>query len=286
MDRLRKALAILVDESRGIKERLNLLMPNKGQPMVKGLGRAILTPILMIAYPDTYGVWNGTSEAGMRALGIFPNLPAGRAFGNRYVPVNDVLLRLSRDVEVDLWTLDGLWWNINVPASGVEESDSGQPSEESAEESDDEVLGPRSFSLERQLQEFLRENWERTPLASEWGIYEEDGEEVGYEYACAGAGSIDILAHHKTKPAWLVIELKRGRSSDTTLGQVLRYMGWVKAHLARAGEEVKGLIISHTGDQKLNYALAPISGVELMTYEVDFRLRQTGGAQGNARCGT
>ena len=241
--------------------------------MVKGLGRAILTPILMVTYPDRYGVWNGISEAGMRALRIFPDLPGGRAFGNRYVPVNEVLLRLSRDVGVDLWTLDALWWKMGAPEEVAEEGNVDRPSEVSGEELEEELPGISSFSLERQLQEFLRENWEKTPLTRDWLIYEEDGEEVGYEYACAGVGSIDILARHKTKPAWLVIELKRGRSSDTTLGQVLRYMGWVKAHLAKEGDEVTGLMISHTGDEKLSYALSPISGVELMTYEVDFRLK-------------
>jgi hypothetical protein len=102
--------------------------------------------------------------------------------------------------------------------------------------------------------------------------YEENGEEVGYEYVCE-VGRIDLLARHRKRSEWLVIELKRNQSSDTTVGQVLRYMGWVRRQLAKPGDKVRGLIIAHQADSSIQYALDSAPDVALNLYEVEFRLR-------------
>lgn len=45
------------------------------------------------------------------------------------------------------------------------------------------VLSVESFALERQLEVFLLENWERTPLAKEWAILSTPEEpEAGNQY--------------------------------------------------------------------------------------------------------
>ena len=277
MDRLRKALGILVDESRDVKDRLEVLLPKQGKPMVKGLGRAVITPILFVSHPDKYGVWNSPAEAGMKSVGLFPEFAWGASFGERYVKVNQVLLRVSQDLRVDLWTLDALWW-VMKDLDDVSMEDSGSAFEAVEPESilPREEEGAR-FGLEQHLHEFLRDNWDKTPLGKEWEIYEEDGEVVGYKYPCTGVGYADLVARHKNEPCWLVVELKRDQSSDVTIGQVLRYVGWVDTHLAKPNERVKGLIISHKGDKKLFYALKPPTDVDFMTYEVDFRLKATSG---------
>ncbi len=103
-------------------------------------------------------------------------------------------------------------------------------------------------------------------------MYQEDGDpEAGYEYP-TGIGRIDLLAKHRNEPRWLVVELKRNQSSDKTVGQVLRYMGWVKKHLAADEETVEGLVISHSGDEQLDYALAPVPAVKAKRYRVQFYL--------------
>lgn len=63
MPTLRKALAVLLDESRTIQERLP-----EALGMVEGLGKATATAILTTAYPDLYGVWNNTSEGALRKV--------------------------------------------------------------------------------------------------------------------------------------------------------------------------------------------------------------------------
>ena len=129
-----------------------------------------------------------------------------------------------------------------------------------------------TFGLERSLQEFLVENWKHTTLGNEWVLFEEDGEVVGSYYNTGEVGVIDLLAKHCRDKLWLVVELKKGRSSDVTVGQVLRYMGWVRRNLASEGENVKGLIISREIDRKLQYALDSQPNIKCMTYQVTFNL--------------
>ena len=134
------------------------------------------------------------------------------------------------------------------------------------------------FYLETYLHQFMRDNWESIELGQEWELHQEDGEVVGYEYKAGDIGYVDLLARHRSAPRWLVVELKRGQSSDATVGQVLRYMGWVKQNLASTGETVTGLIVAHSADAKILCALEYTIGVDLRLYEVDFRLISPGSA--------
>src|SRR4029077_10394435 len=127
-------------------------------------------------------------------------------------------------------------------------------------------------ALEHQLEEFLLENWDRTPLTKEWVVYQTaEDPEAGNQYP-TDVGRIDILAVHRHEPRFLVIELKRNQTTDQTVGQALRYVGWVKKHLAKDGQSVQALIIAHKADKDAQYALSTLPNVGMMTYEIDFRL--------------
>jgi len=276
MDTLRKALNILLDESKSINDRLSKLVPKGGPAYVPMLSKAVLTPILLISHPDKYGVWNQISEGEMKVLGVWPEFERKLPFGEKYTLVNSVLLKVAKAVGVDLWTLDTLWWVNGQGRSGIK-----TPNSEREDEQDEDTTTPKDsstrFGLERHLHEFLRDNWEHTELGKEWKLYEEDGDpEAGYEYPC-DVGRIDLLAHHRTEPRWLIIELKRSQSSDQTVGQVLRYMGWVRSKMADKDEDVQGLIIAHASDKNIAYALSVTSDISLQLYEVDFRLKAAAG---------
>lgn len=76
-----------------------------------------------------------------------------------------------------------------------------------------------SFALERQLEQFLLENWDRTPLAKEWTILKTpDDPEAGNQFP-TDVGRIDILAVHKQLSRYLVVELKRNQGTDQTVGK-------------------------------------------------------------------
>ena len=125
--------------------------------------------------------------------------------------------------------------------------------------------------MEKHLEDFLIKNWKNTPLGAKYNIYEVDGELVGKQYP-SDTGPIDILAISKDKRTLLVIELKKGRASDVVVGQIQRYMGYVKEELAEANQVVKGVIIGLEADARLKRALAVTHNIEFYRYQIDFKL--------------
>jgi len=260
MDRLRAALRLLLDEGQALSSRFT-----SATNMISGFGKALATAILTVAHPSRYGVWNNTSEGALRKLGLWPAFERGDSAGTRYERVNSVLLRVSADLGLDLWTLDAIWWRI----LGASEP---TPSAESATESAG-PLAAGAFALEKHLEEFLLENWDRTELGKEWAIYSTDDDPDAGNQFPTDVGPIDILAKHRTAPRWLVVELKRHQGSDQTVGQALRYLGWVKVNLAKPTDSVEALIIAQSAGKDVQYALSTVPNVSLMLYEVSFSLR-------------
>jgi restriction system protein len=134
-----------------------------------------------------------------------------------------------------------------------------------------DVEDPVAFAMEQHLEAFLVANWHQTVLSKDFSIYEEDGEPVGQQYP-TDAGPIDVLAVSKDKKRLLVVELKRGRASDVVVGQVLRYMGYVKEQIAEEDQTVEGAIIALNDDQKLRWALLPVPTISFYRYEISFKL--------------
>jgi restriction system protein len=139
---------------------------------------------------------------------------------------------------------------------------------------DETVEDPSAFAMEKHLEDFLIKNWTQTELAKEYDIFEEDGELVGQQFP-TDTGPIDILAISRDKKTLLVIELKKGRASDSVVGQILRYMGYVQDVLAEEDQTVKGIIIALEDDPKLRWALAAVSNVEFYRYQVNFNLMKS-----------
>ena len=136
---------------------------------------------------------------------------------------------------------------------------------------DEEVEDPTVFALEKHLEDFLVKNWKHTDIGKKYDIFEDNGEIVGEQYP-SDTGPIDILAVSKDKKTLLVIELKRGRTSDVVVGQIHRYMGYVKEELAEPNQEVKGIIIGLEADTRLKRALSVCTNIEFYRYQIDFKL--------------
>ncbi len=136
---------------------------------------------------------------------------------------------------------------------------------------DETVEDPSVFALEKHLEEFLIQNWAQTELGKHYDIYEEDGELVGQQYP-TDTGQIDILAISKDKKALLVVELKKGRVSDNVVGQIQRYMGYVKEELAEPNQHVCGVIIALEDDLRIKRALSVTNNIEFYRYQVSFKL--------------
>ncbi len=129
------------------------------------------------------------------------------------------------------------------------------------------------FVFEKHLEEFLERNWDKTPLGNDYFIYEDEEGGTGRQYV-TDVGEIDILAVSKDQKKLLVIELKRGRTSDQVVGQIQRYMGFVKRHLAEPDQEVHGLIIAFDADERLEYALSVTQNIEFYKYHISFSLEK------------
>ena len=136
---------------------------------------------------------------------------------------------------------------------------------------DSNVESVSEFALEKHLEDFLVKNWNQSDLGKEFDIYQEDGELVGQQYP-SDTGPIDILAISKDKKTLLVVELKKGRVSDTVVGQIQRYMGYVKDELAEPNQIVKGIIIGSEDDNKIRRALSVTVNIEFYRYQVSFKL--------------
>jgi restriction system protein len=136
---------------------------------------------------------------------------------------------------------------------------------------DENVEDPSVFALESHLENFLVANWQQTELSKEYNIYEVDGESVGQQFP-SDTGPMDILAISKDGSVLLVVELKRGRASDVVIGQIQRYMGYVKDELAEPHQTVKGIIIALEEDLRIRRALSVATNIDFYRYQVSFKL--------------
>lgn len=161
--------------------------------------------------------------------------------------------------------------NITVYHAEIEQLLGAVPAAMPVVSVDPEIEDPVAFAMEKHLEAFLVANWSQTLLSKEFSIYEEDGEPVGQQYA-TDAGPIDILTISKDKNRLLIIELKRGRASDVVVGQVLRYMGFVKEQIAEKDQTVEGAIIALEEDPKMRWALVAVPSISFYRYQVSFKL--------------
>ncbi len=68
-----------------------------------------------------------------------------------------------------------------------------------------------------------------------------------------GVGRSDLICTNENGDL-VVIELKRGMTSDETIGQVLRYIGWIRENIAKEGQKVRGCIVAGDYDEQLRLA--------------------------------
>ncbi len=135
------------------------------------------------------------------------------------------------------------------------------------------VTDRTEFVLEKYLEEFVVSNFD-VIFKRQLELYTDSEGNIGQQYTTE-IGPIDILAYEPKTKTFVVLELKKGRPSDQVVGQVLRYMGWVKQNLCTKGQSVRGIVICREKDTKLLYALGMVNNVEVKYFRVSFELRDT-----------
>jgi len=134
-----------------------------------------------------------------------------------------------------------------------------------------DIESQAEFALETHLEEFIYENWNNIDWGAKLELYETD-EQEGRQFP-AETWSIDFLAVDKDTNDLVVIELKRGKTSDATVGQAMRYISWVKENVAEGNQNVRGIIVAKEIDKALRYAVKGLGNIKVKTYKVDFHLQ-------------
>lgn len=144
----------------------------------------------------------------------------------------------------------------------------GEASVEVIEEEEGEASGiSREFAFERDLRNYLAKNLH----SLEHGLKLYQDEEIsGIEFPVGGR-FIDILAIDH-QGIFVVVELKVSRGYDRVMGQLMRYMGWVKQNLAD-GQRVRGVIVASDVTEDLRLAASLMPEVGLIEYEISFKLK-------------
>ena len=127
------------------------------------------------------------------------------------------------------------------------------------------------FYMEKQLEDFIIENWNKTEFGNKYDLIYQDGELISQQFQ-TDIGKIDILAKDKITKSHVVIELKKNQTSDDTIGQLARYMGWIKKN--KKDDNVKGVIVAGQFDNKLDHARIMLANTEVFLYEVNFQLKE------------
>lgn len=125
-----------------------------------------------------------------------------------------------------------------------------------------QLIAEINMQMENDLENFLVNNLHL--IDNDLKLYKDDQGKSGRQFS-TDVGEIDLLC--KKRNDFVIIELKKGRSSDRVVGQISRYIGWVKEKLAK-GNNVQGIIIVHDFDPKLKYAVLANPNIDLKYYQI------------------
>lgn len=129
--------------------------------------------------------------------------------------------------------------------------------------------GSPEFAYEKDLQNYLSRNLHL--IESGLTLFEDEGIN-GLEFPVGGR-FIDILAAD-SDGNYVVIELKVSKGYDRVVGQLLRYMAWIRKNQAEPGQTVRGIIVARHISEDLLLACSGVQGVQLFEYELSVSLNE------------
>ena len=125
------------------------------------------------------------------------------------------------------------------------------------------------FAYEKDLQNYLSKNLGL--IGDGLTLYEDEGIS-GIEFPVGGR-YIDILALDASNN-FVVIELKVSRGYDRVVGQLMRYMAWIRKNLAESNQSVRGVILARNISEDLALACSELKNVQLYEYELSLTLTE------------
>lgn len=233
----------------------------KGANKIKGIGRAFIGKVLSIYYPDIFLNIFGAQDNILKH--IYDDFQPESKGVELYIKNNLQLLNLKKAFAPDLSNNE--FSNMLYLIFHNEKAD------------DQIKIAPETTTefeaLEVQhYQSLVHRNFKK--LFDDKLSYfdpERQNDRSGH-FDTQEVGIMDFLAIDKGNN-FIVIELKRG-STDQTLGQTLRYMGWVRSNLCKNGQSVRGMIIAESKDNRLDYALGVTPNVVFSKMKLDVKISQ------------
>ena len=187
--------------------------------------------------PQKYATWNNKTNMGLDALGLTPQFTRGDDWGTKYQKVMEAIKHIKNlKPELSFLEIDHFLHIVSATEEGKEAIKAlveGKEISSDVSRAIDQISKEREsmeFVMEKYLEEFIEKNFDRIDFGSKLELYQ-DEENTGRQYPTS-VGNIDLLAIDRNKKEFIIIELKKGKSSDAVIGQILRYMGWVKENLA------------------------------------------------------
>lgn len=267
LTKFRDMLIYLLDENITVEKRFSNVVNNQGDKHIGGVGKALASAFLMDFNLQKYCIWNNKTEMGFSVLGWKLPYQSSDDEGVKYVNVLDELRKLRDEIGSEL-NLD--YDEIDNFLHWIAAEDEGKI--ELAKiigESVTEVGISFQAPGEKFLQEVIEHDFDNIFAPLSLKLYEDDPEQTGARYKTK-AGEIDFLAIDKNTNDFVVIELKVGKVHDNAIGQILRYMGYVKDMLAE-DKNVRGVILGEEIDDKAKYGLI-MAPIQFKKYELTIQI--------------
>jgi Tfp pilus assembly protein PilF len=158
------------------------------------------------------------------------------------------------------------------PVIGVEDEDENEGDTSPQSKERRLPTGSRPARSERWLERMFEDQIlnEQQAFGRRLQMYDH-GDDYGRQYAIPGVGRIDLLAEDLETGDLVVIELKKGRSDDQVVGQISRYMTWVRENLAKRSQKTFGIICVRRVSTNLRLSAKNIPGLEVFEYGLTVR---------------
>ena len=129
--------------------------------------------------------------------------------------------------------------------------------------------GSNEFAYEHDLRDYLARNLHI--IEPSLKLYVDEGI-TGVEFPVGGR-YVDILAVDQFG-GYVVIELKVSKGYDRVVGQLLRYMSWIKRNHAEPGQAVRGIIIAKQISEDLRLACSEVVSIGLFEYTLSVAVKR------------
>lgn len=129
--------------------------------------------------------------------------------------------------------------------------------------------GSSEFAYEHDLRDYLAKNLHI--IEPSLKLYVDEGI-TGVEFPVGGR-YIDLLAVDGSGN-YVVIELKVSKGYDRVVGQLLRYVSWIKKNHAEPGQTVRGIIIAKQISEDLKLACSEVASVSLYEYALSVEVKR------------